>query len=185
MKTEARMRHLIGDLFWSCASGEWGYSQMRSVSVLACPVESLRSDKLFVFPIAELAALTDKLMVKYFGIHKDVLERFETYLGVTQGVAADAVACLKRAVADVLRELNLVPSVLLASLSELVRWLRGEMTLAAAAPSAGVRWGLKTVALWGARALAVLTGSNFIIASLFIVGAVFLARLLARTVLGF
>jgi hypothetical protein len=185
VKAEARMRQLAADLFWSCESGEWGYSQMRSVSVLACPAESLRSDQLFVRPVAELAALINKLMVKYFGIHKDVLERFETYLRASQGAAADAVACLKRAVGDVLRELHLAPSILLTSLSELFRWLRGEITLAAAALSIGVRWGLKTVALWGARALAVLIGSNFIVASLFIVGAVLVARQLARAVLGF
>ena len=194
MKNGPRWRQLNADLFWSCGNGEWGYSQMRSALVLACPAGSLRSDKLFVRPVAEVAALInkplariDKFLAAHFGIHihKEVLERFETYLRVSQDAAANALACLKRSISEVIRELHLVPSLLITSLVEIGRWLTGEITLAAAALSTSVRWGLKTVALWGAKALAVVAASNVIVASLFIVGAVFLARLAARALLGF
>jgi hypothetical protein len=182
----ARMRDLATDMFFATVRGEWGYAQMRAMDVLACPTERISSDQLAVLPFAKLAALVEDLMVKHLGTHKrEVLELFVKYLGALEGTAADAAQCVKRAVADVLRELHLAPSILLTSLGELVRWLRGEISLAAAALSAGVRWGLKTVALWAARSLAVLTGANFIIASLFIVGAVFLALQLARVVLGY
>ena len=184
MQPASRSHQLTADLFWSCESGDWSYSQMRAISTIACPANCLPSDQLFVRPMAQLAACVDKVLANTFGVRTRVLELFETYVRIPQDAAIDAASCLKLAVGDVLRELHLVPSIFLASIGQLIRWLRGEITLATAALITGVRWGLKTVALWGARALALLTGTNFIIASLFIVGAVFLARLLARAVLG-
>lgn len=180
-----RIQHLIGDLFWSCETADWSYSRMRAISVVACPAKSVSSDRLFVLPMAELASCVDKALVRTFGVHKGVLELFERYVRLSQTTeTVDAAACLKLAVADVLRQLHLVPSVLLASIGQLIRWLKGEITFAAAALITGVRWGLKTLALWGARAIAILTGSNLVVASLFIFGGVLVARVLARAILG-
>jgi hypothetical protein len=186
VKPDARLRQLTSDLFYSLEAGEWRYAQMRCGQVVACAAASIPSDKVFVQPVANFAATVNQLVEKYFGKHKnDVLDRFSSYVQLTKGTTNEAMACLYRAVRDVLNELHVVPSILVTSLTEIARWLRGEISLAVAAMSAGLRWGLKALALWGARALAVFTGSNFIIASLIIVGAVFLARLIARAVLGF
>jgi hypothetical protein len=146
---DARLRQLTGDLFYSIEAGEWAYSQMRCVAVVSCPEASIRSDKVFVDPIAKLAGVVNDLLVKYYGKHKDLLELFRSYLQVTLETATEAMACLNLAVRDVLSDLHLAPSILVTSLAEIARWLRGEITLAAAAIRSGLRWGLKALALWG------------------------------------
>jgi len=146
---ESRLQQITSDLFWSCAEGELSYAQMQSAKVIACPAAALPSDAILVRPVATAAKLIDMHFLKHFGVPVRALERFERYLRVAQSAVLDAGGCLSHAIGDILHELHLVPNAFLTSLSELLRWLRGEITLAVAAVRAGVRWALKAVALWG------------------------------------
>ncbi len=185
MNSDPRLQKVASDLFLSCAEGEWRYIQMRSAQLVACPAAALPSDASFVERVNKVAEVLRTLFDKHLRVIVDVREHLERYLRMSKDVALDAGSCLSSAIGDILREIHLTPNPFLISIGELLRWLRGEITLAVAAVRAGVRWAIKAVSVWGAQAFAVIIGSNIVLTALIITGAIFLARLLARAVLGF